>query len=396
MRPDTAPLIPPGCDLRSMPFMPLDVTRLMDSDFFALSTPAEFKAAVALWAKSWLQVPAASLPDDDRVLAFLAGGLTLMRWRKVRDVALRGWITCSDGRLYHPLIAELALDAWDRVQHLQRDEQPTRRASSSAERMRRLRARRKAMEQGGLVESDPAARPAVAASDAGGDASSVTPGVTRGDATLVADATSHVTSPPQTPPQGKDEGEGGDGAQPVTPATRSQRHLPVLAAMPAPAGADAPSPPPGSSGTCQAKAGKLRLTPHEQHLCDAVWVQYGAAYQSRYDAPPLRDSRARHQVAELVRRLGVQAPDVAAHYVRSNHDWYVRKGHDVGTLLGDVQKLRAEWMATHRRARQCAAPVCPPELRSGAPPARPSEAVQAALESLAQKLRVTPPRAAGG
>ena len=392
MRPDTAPLTPPACDLRSMPFMPLDVTRLMDSDFFALSTPAEFKAAVALWAKSWLQVPAASLPDDDRVLAFLAGGLTLMRWRKVRDVALRGWITCSDGRMYHPLIAELALDAWDRVQHLQRDEQPTRRASSSAERMRRLRARRKAMEPGGPVAPDPAAQPAVAV----GDAAHVTPDVTRGDAASVTDATSHVTPPPEHTAKGKGDGEGGDGAQPVTLAAPSQRHLPVLAAMPAPAGADAPLPPPGSSGICQPKAGKLRLTPDEQQLCDTVWAQYGAAYQSRYDAPPLRDSRARHQVAELVRRLGVQAPDVATHYVRSNHDWYVRKGHDVGTLLGDVQKLRAEWMATQKRAGQRAAPVCPPEFRSGAPPARPSEAVQAALESLAQKLRVTPPRAAGG
>ncbi len=90
--------------------MPLDVVRLGDSDLVALSTGDEFKAAVLLWSKSWLQVPAASLPDDDRILAHLSG--TGSRWPKLREVALRGWVRCSDGRLYHPVIAEKAADAW--------------------------------------------------------------------------------------------------------------------------------------------------------------------------------------------------------------------------------------------------------------------------------------------
>src|SRR5262249_23249587 len=62
---------------------------------------------------SWHQVPAASLPDDDRVLAQLAGyGRVIREWQKVRDGALRGWVKCSDGRLYHPVVAEKALAAW--------------------------------------------------------------------------------------------------------------------------------------------------------------------------------------------------------------------------------------------------------------------------------------------
>jgi len=137
-----APLTPPDCDLRGMPFLPLDVGRLMDSDLFALATGPEFKAAVALWCKAWTQVPAASLPADDRILAHLAGGLTPARWRQVQAVALRGWMVCADGRLYHPMLAELALDAWERVRGSLDDARPTRRVSSSAERMRRLRARR--------------------------------------------------------------------------------------------------------------------------------------------------------------------------------------------------------------------------------------------------------------
>jgi hypothetical protein len=113
-----APLTPADCDLRGLPFMPLDVVRLGDSDLVALSTGDEFKAAVLLWGKAWLQVPAASLPDDPRILAHLSGAGT--RWAKVREVALRGWVKCSDGRLYHPVIAEKAREAWS-FRLLQRD-----------------------------------------------------------------------------------------------------------------------------------------------------------------------------------------------------------------------------------------------------------------------------------
>lgn len=104
------PPVPADVDLRGMSFMPLDVVRLLDSDLFALSTGDEFKAAVALWAKGWLQVPAASLPDDDRVLAHLSCAGT--KWKRVKDMALRGWVKCSDGRYYHPVVAEKALEAW--------------------------------------------------------------------------------------------------------------------------------------------------------------------------------------------------------------------------------------------------------------------------------------------
>lgn len=104
------PLTPAECDLRGLSFMPLDVVRLLDSDLFALSTGDEFKAAAALWAKSWLQIPAASLPDDDRILAHLSGAGA--RWKRVKPMAMRGFVLCSDGRWYHPVIAEKAREAW--------------------------------------------------------------------------------------------------------------------------------------------------------------------------------------------------------------------------------------------------------------------------------------------
>lgn len=107
------PLTPEGCDLRDFAFMPLDVVRLRDSDFAAISDAEAFRAGLLLWCASWHQVPAASLPDDDVVLARLAGfGRVVKEWQKIREEALHGWVKCSDGRLYHPVIAEKAADAW--------------------------------------------------------------------------------------------------------------------------------------------------------------------------------------------------------------------------------------------------------------------------------------------
>jgi hypothetical protein len=105
------PLTPSDCNLRGLPFMPLMVTQILQSETFGLSTGDEFKAAFALWCSSWMEVPAASLPNDERMLEFLSRSRT---WKRVRAVALRGWILCSDGRLYHPVIAANAMDAWEK------------------------------------------------------------------------------------------------------------------------------------------------------------------------------------------------------------------------------------------------------------------------------------------
>jgi len=105
-----APLTPSDCDLRDFAFMPVDTVRLLDSDMFALSTGDEFKAAMTLWCKAWQQVPAGSLPADDRVLAHLSGAG--VKWKKLKAIALRGFVECSDGRLYHPVVCEKAIEAW--------------------------------------------------------------------------------------------------------------------------------------------------------------------------------------------------------------------------------------------------------------------------------------------
>jgi hypothetical protein len=106
------PLVPQDTDLRAFDYMPLKVAQLRDSDLAAIATDGEFRAAVMLWCAAWHQVPASSLPADDRMLCRLAGlGRDMRTWQMVHDVALKGFIRCSDGRLYHPLIADLAIVA---------------------------------------------------------------------------------------------------------------------------------------------------------------------------------------------------------------------------------------------------------------------------------------------
>lgn len=115
-----APLTPEDCNLQDFAFMPLDVARLRDSDMAAYESPEACWAAVLLWSAAWHQVPAASLPDDDRFLAKAAGyGRVVKEWANVREGALHGWIKCADGRLYHPVVAEKALESWKAKVHHQ-------------------------------------------------------------------------------------------------------------------------------------------------------------------------------------------------------------------------------------------------------------------------------------
>lgn len=108
-----APLVPSDADLRHFATMPLDVQRLRDSDLASVPDADVFRISVLSWCAAWHQLPAGSLPDDDVALARLLGfGRDLRGWKRARAKgALRGWIMCSDGRLYHPVVAGAVHDA---------------------------------------------------------------------------------------------------------------------------------------------------------------------------------------------------------------------------------------------------------------------------------------------
>lgn len=143
-RPD--PPVAFAVDLRDFPFTPIFRSRLFGSSFHARVSDAEWRAGVTLWLKSWDQVPAGSLPDDDVDLCRLAElGRDVKVWRKLRQGALHGWFTCSDGRLYHKVVAEGVNEAWQRKQE-QRDRTEKARAAKLA---------KKLAQSGGASVTDP-------------------------------------------------------------------------------------------------------------------------------------------------------------------------------------------------------------------------------------------------
>lgn len=88
----------------------------------------------------------------------------------------------------------------------------------------------------------------------------------------------------------------------------------------------------------------------------ATWDAYASAYQSRYQAPPVRNAKTNGQVAQIVKRLGSEAPDVARHFVGMNTAWYVQKCHSLDCLLKDAESIRMQWATarnvTAAQARQ--------------------------------------------
>lgn len=104
------PLVPAEVDLKGLGGFVLDINRLFSSELFAIGCAEEKWAAFMLWCRAWQQTPAGSLPNDERVLAaFSDAG---KRWSKVKTVAMRGFILCADGRLYHPVVCEQVMKAW--------------------------------------------------------------------------------------------------------------------------------------------------------------------------------------------------------------------------------------------------------------------------------------------
>ncbi|WP_193188834.1 DUF1376 domain-containing protein [Nisaea sediminum] len=184
-------------DLRDLAWMALDTQRLLKSDFAITATGDEFRAAMFLWCEAWHQVPAASLPDDDAVLASLAGyGRAVGEWLKVREKALHGFMKGPGGRLYHPVICEKVKEALS-FQSVTESKRTLSRNSSRRYREKLKREAEAAAAGGNSAGGGDSASPdrhASASRDGHGDVT-----VTPGDALTIPNPTE--PSPPLSPPR---------------------------------------------------------------------------------------------------------------------------------------------------------------------------------------------------
>lgn len=108
-----APLVEPDVNLSDFPFIPLYIERLRRSKAWlqCKRRPELGFYMVNLWGSCWHEQPAGSLENDDDVLADRAMCNPEL-WPSIKAQVLHGWILCNDGRYYHPVVAELAIDAW--------------------------------------------------------------------------------------------------------------------------------------------------------------------------------------------------------------------------------------------------------------------------------------------
>jgi hypothetical protein len=110
------PPLPADTNLRDFDWMPLEVRRLLKSDWWILACLEEPQAALAavhLWAEAWHQVPAASLPQNDAILMCLAR-VDAATWSRIKERVMQPWRLASDGRFYHLVLVEKAIDARQR------------------------------------------------------------------------------------------------------------------------------------------------------------------------------------------------------------------------------------------------------------------------------------------
>jgi uncharacterized protein YdaU (DUF1376 family) len=128
------PLVEPHVDCTDLDGFMLNTERLMSSELVALHGNEIIGAALMLWSRAWKQRPAASLPDDDKINAAFAR-LPMARFRKLKDAVMHGFVKCSDGRLYHPVLAGEAAKAYEKKISFQK------RRAADAQRLKSWRER---------------------------------------------------------------------------------------------------------------------------------------------------------------------------------------------------------------------------------------------------------------
>jgi hypothetical protein len=145
-----APLIAKEIYLGDKPkSMPLSTDRLARSTFMRIATNEQLGAAFRLWLLAWGERPAGSLPNDDRWLSD-AAKIAHQRWASEAEFVLHGFVACHDGRLYHPVICEIAKRRFEQLQGRQRGAALSRRRQQAKRiaRERYLAAKRTAAGRG--------------------------------------------------------------------------------------------------------------------------------------------------------------------------------------------------------------------------------------------------------
>ncbi|NUB05867.1 DUF1376 domain-containing protein [Azospirillum sp. Vi22] len=149
------PLVPAGIDLSGYDYMPLYVTRLRKSRTWVRCKrrPAHGFYLMNMWTEAFTSHErAGSLPDDDDLLAD-AAMCAPDDWESIKADIMTGtgWILCNDGRWYHPVVAEVVIEVWEKSR---KTKTQTKSATEAAAEARRTKREAKIAEANGTQTDD--------------------------------------------------------------------------------------------------------------------------------------------------------------------------------------------------------------------------------------------------
>lgn len=278
------PFVPSDCDVQNFACMPIDISRLFDPEMQLTMNDAEWRVAMTLQLKSFHHLPAASIPDDDAILARIADfGRDIEAWQKVKKAALKGWVKCDDGRFYHPMVAEKALESW-----ISKILQKKRGIAGSGTRWKK---------DIDFSEFD-----------------------NKIDEAMMC-------------------------LQKLNPVSNKFTHIPVELLddeqkIPGKRGRKKEVIP--LSEEAQQEACKTEV--ERQAACKAVWNNYCVGYITRYGSKPIRDAKVNTQVKRIVETLGkADAPEVMAYYMKDADSFYIKMYHSIDVFQKNMTKLHTQW-----------------------------------------------------
>jgi hypothetical protein len=85
------------------------------------------------------------------------------------------------------------------------------------------------------------------------------------------------------------------------------------------------------------------ITPEEPSLGSLIWDSYSQEFHKRYGVNPVRNAKSNSQCKQLGTRLGKDAIEVVRFYLTHNDGWYLKRQHDLGSLVQAAESLHTQW-----------------------------------------------------
>lgn len=91
------------------------------------------------------------------------------------------------------------------------------------------------------------------------------------------------------------------------------------------------------------KKSKIEKVAADKSGGSMVWESYRDAFQKRYGVEPVRNAKVNAQCKQIHDRLGSDASEVVGFYLTHNDGWYLKRQHDLGSLLQAAESLHTQW-----------------------------------------------------